>query len=171
LEKTRLDGDFLALLNEYRGAIQRVSRTYTASVGDREELAQEIVFQLWRAFPSFRRESGALTWVYRIALNTAITGLRRRARQPVHVPLYAAVDLPSPPPAVGTDARTEQLYRAIRALGEVERALIMCYLDDLTYRQMAEVLGISESNVGARLSRTKAKLQDLVRGKEEVDGP
>jgi len=171
LEKTRLDGDFLALLNEYRGAIQRVSRTYTASVGDREDLAQEIVFQLWRAFPSFRRESGALTWVYRIALNTAITGLRRRARQPVHVSLDAAVDLPSPSPAVSTGARTEQLYRAIRALGKVERALIMCYLDELTYRQMADVLGISESNVGARLSRTKAKLQDLVRGKEEVDGP
>jgi len=171
LDKARLDGDFLALLNEHRGAIQRVSRTYTASTGDREELVQEIVYQLWRAFPSFRRESGALTWVYRIALNTAISGLRRRARQPVHVPLEAAVGLPLPPLAVGADARAERLYRAIRTLGQVERALIMCYLDDLTYRQMAEVLGMSESNVGARLSRTKSKLQGLVRGMEQVDGP
>lgn len=161
MDKTRLDDNFLALLNDYRGAIHRVSRMYAASAGDREDLVQEIVYQLWRAFPFFRHESGALTWVYRIAINTAISGLRRRTRQPVHVSLGAAADLRWP--AAGADPRTEQLYRAIQALGEVERALIMCYLDDLSYRQMSEVLGISESNVGARLSRTKAKLQHLVR--------
>lgn len=171
MDKTRLDRDFLALLNDFRGAIHRVSRTYAASAGDREDLVQEIVYQLWRPFPSFRRESGALTWVYRIALNTAITGLRRRTRQPVHICLEAAADVPLPPAAAGADARTELLYRAIHALGEVERALVMCYLDDLSYKQMAAVLGISESNVGARLSRTKSRLQDLVRRMEDVDGP
>jgi RNA polymerase sigma-70 factor, ECF subfamily len=166
LDKTRLDGDFLALLNDYRGAIHRVSRTYAASTAEREELVQEVVYQLWRAFPSFRRESAGLTWVYRIALNTAITGLRRRGRQPVQVPLASAVDVPSPPASVASDARTELLYRAVRSLGDIDRALVMCYLDDLSYREIAEVLGISESNVGARLSRTKARLQDLVRGME-----
>ncbi len=165
MDKTRLDGDFLALLNEYRGAIHRVSRTYGASAADREDLVQEIVYQLWRAFPSFRRESAGLTWVYRIALNTAITGLRRRVRQPVQVPIAGAAALPSPP-ASGSDARTETLYRAVRSLGGVDRALVMCYLEDLSYREIADVLGISESNVGARLSRTKTKLQDLVRGME-----
>jgi RNA polymerase sigma-70 factor, ECF subfamily len=163
LDKTRLDGDFLALLNEHRGAIHRVSRTYAASVADREDLVQEIVYQLWRAFPSFRRESSGLTWVYRIALNTAITGLRRRGRQPVQVPIADAAAVPSSPGS-GRDARTEILYQAVRSLGDIDRALVMCYLEDLSYREIADVLGISESNVGARLSRTKAKLQDLVRG-------
>lgn len=88
----------------------------------------------------------------------------------MHVPLEAAAELPSLAPAVGADARMEQLYRAIHALGEVERALIMCYLDDLNYKQMAEVIGISESSVGARLSRTKSKLQGLVKGMEAGDG-
>jgi RNA polymerase sigma-70 factor (ECF subfamily) len=165
LDETRLDGDFLALLTEHRGAIQRVSRTYAVSTGEREDLVQEIVYQLWRAFPSFRRESAGLTWVYRIALNTAITGIRRRVRQPVHVPIADAAAVPSPP-ASGSDARTEILYRAVRSLGDIDRALVMCYLEDLSYREIAEVLGISESNVGARLNRTKAKLQELVRGLE-----
>jgi len=170
MDKTRVDGDFLALLNEHRGAIQRAARLYTASPADREDLIQEIVFQLWRAFPSYRRESAPLTWVYRIALNTAITGLRRRTRQPTHLPLDFAFDVPSSLPSSENEARTALLYRVVRSLGSVERALLMCYLDDLSYKQIASVLGISEANVGARLNRTKAKLQDLVRGMEEFDG-
>jgi RNA polymerase sigma-70 factor (ECF subfamily) len=168
LDQTRLDDDFLALLNEYRGAIYRVCRTYTASVGDREELFQEVVYQLWRALRSYRRESSPMTWVYRVALNTAITALRRRTRRPAHVPLEAALDVHSPPTEASNEGQTELLYRAIRSLSDIERALVTCYLDDLSYRQIADVLGISENNVGVRLNRTKAKLQDLVKGMELV---
>jgi RNA polymerase sigma-70 factor (ECF subfamily) len=166
LDNTRVDSDFLSLLNQYRGAIERVSRMYTSGVSEREELVQEIVYQLWRALPSYRRESAPLTWVYRIAINSAITGLRRRARRPTHVSLEAAADIASPPTAVGNDPQADLLYRAIRRLGDVDRALVMCYLDDLSYREIADVLGLSETNVGARLSRTKARLQNLVRSME-----
>jgi len=76
-----LDGEFLRLLNQYRGAVHRVCRTY-ADRAEGEEFFQEVVYQLWRAFPSYRREAAPLTWVYRIALNAAITALRRRARRP-----------------------------------------------------------------------------------------
>jgi len=166
LDNSALDGCFLTMLNEHRGAIQRVTRTYTTNLGDREDLVQEIVYQLWRAFPAYRRESKSVTWVYRIALNTAITGVRRRTRRPVHIPLAVDFDVPSPSTPVDSEARTELLFRLIQELGEVERALLMCYLDGLSYREIASVLGISESNVGARLSRTKAKLQDLLKGME-----
>ena len=162
MDTTALDSDFLALLNEHRGAIQRVGRTYAAGPDDREELMQEIVYQLWRAFPSYRREAAAITWVYRIALNTAISALRKRSRRPAHVSLEAAAEVPATDaPAIG-DGRLELLSRAMRRLGAVERALLMCYLDGLTYSQIGDVLGISETNVGARLSRTRAKLQELV---------
>jgi RNA polymerase sigma factor (sigma-70 family) len=161
-----LDGDFLGLLNQYRGAIERASRTYTSSATERDDLVQEIVYQLWRAFPSYRRESAPLTWVYRIAINTAITGLRRRTRQPRQVPLEAAVGVASPPTSAASDPRTELLYQVIRRLGDVDRALVMCYLDRLSYRENPDVLGLSESKVGARLSRTKTKLQELVRSME-----
>lgn len=164
MDNTRVDRAFMALLNQYRGAIERVSRTYSSRAAEREELVQEIVYQLWRAFPSYRKESTPLTWVYRIAINTAITGLRRRARQPVHVPLDAASEVASPP--TSGDSRTEVLYRAIRRLGDVDRALVMCYLDDLSYREIADVLGLSEANVGARLSRTRTRLQELIRSVE-----
>jgi len=128
----RPDADFLALLNKYRGAIQRVSRMYALNGSDREDLVQEIVYQLWRSFPSFRREAVPMTWVYRIALNTAITGLRRRSRQPVHVPIDAAVGVPSQSASAGFDSRIDLLYRAISSLRDVDRALVMCYLDGLS---------------------------------------
>jgi RNA polymerase sigma-70 factor, ECF subfamily len=166
VDNPRVDGDFLALLNTYRGAIERVSRTYTSGATEREDLVQEIVYQLWRAFPSYRMESAPLTWVYRIAINTVITGLRRRARQPVHVPLEAAGDMASPEVSAASDSRTELLYRVVRRLSDVDRALVTCYLDDLSYREIADVLGLSETNVGARLSRAKTKLQELARSME-----
>jgi RNA polymerase sigma-70 factor (ECF subfamily) len=162
LDNARLDGDFLALLNEYRGAVHRVCRNYANGVDDREELLQEIVYQLWRAFPSYRREAAPITWIYRIALNTAITAIRRRTRRPPHVPLEGAPE-PSAPSAGSDSGQVELLYRAMRRLGDVERALLVCYLDGLSYREIGDVLGISETNVGARLSRTRARLQELVK--------
>jgi RNA polymerase sigma-70 factor (ECF subfamily) len=165
MDSRRVDGDFLALLNQYRGALERIARTYSSSATEREDLVQETVYQLWRAFPSYRRESAPLTWLYRIAINTAITGLRRRTRQPQHVALESAVDLGVPPASVG-DPRLELLNRAIQQLRDVDRALVMCYLEDLSYKEIADVLGLSESNVGARLSRAKTKLQALVRSME-----
>jgi RNA polymerase sigma-70 factor (ECF subfamily) len=163
LDKTPVDSDFMELVNQYRGVVHRVCRTYAAGAEDREELVQETVFQLWRAFPSYRREAAPITWIYRIALNTAITALRRRTRRPAHVSLEAATDLPAPLPSASGEGQVDLLYRAIHRLGEVERALVMCYLDGLSYKQIGEVLGLSETNVGARLSRTRSRLQELVR--------
>jgi RNA polymerase sigma factor (sigma-70 family) len=163
LDSARLDGDFLALLNEHRGALHRVCRNYANGIDDREELLQEIVYQLWRAFPSYRREAAPITWIYRIALNTAITAIRRRTRRPPHVPLEAAPEPASAPTAGSDSAQLELLYRAMRKLGEVERGLLVCYLDGLSYREIGDVLGLSETNVGARLSRTRARLQELVK--------
>jgi RNA polymerase sigma-70 factor (ECF subfamily) len=156
---------FLALVNAHRAVVNRVCRAYTATPGDREELFQEIVHQLWRSYPSFRGESTPVTWVYRVALNTSITAVRRRTRRPAHVPLESTAE-PVSRETGGEDARLALLYRAIRQLDDVERALIMCYLDDLSYKRIAEVLGISESNVGAKLNRTRAKLRDLVKRME-----
>jgi RNA polymerase sigma-70 factor, ECF subfamily len=155
---------FLALLNQYQGAIRRVCWTYAAASEDREEIFQEIVYQLWRSFPSFRGRSAPLTWIYRVALNTAITAMRRRGRRPAQVSLEPSHERSSNGPRV--DERTsqiERLYRAIRQLDTVDRALVMCYLDDMSYKRIGEVLGLSEANVGTRLNRAKARLQAIVR--------
>src|SRR4029453_11061170 len=78
---------FLALINQHQGVIRRVCRSYAPAPKDREEIFQEIIYQLWRSFPSYRGESAPMTWIYRVALNTAITALRRETRRPVHVAL------------------------------------------------------------------------------------
>jgi RNA polymerase sigma-70 factor, ECF subfamily len=156
--------DFLGIVNEHRGAIHRLARTYAHSEEDRAELFQEIVYQLWRAQPAFRREASALTWVYRIALNTAITFLRRQGRRPKHVDLAQSRELAAPERTV--DARAELLHAAIRKLGDIDRAVVMCYLDGLSYEQIGEVLGMSATNIGARLSRARARLRDLIKDLE-----
>jgi RNA polymerase sigma-70 factor (ECF subfamily) len=152
---------FLDLLNTHQHAVRRIARAYAGSPADRQDLFQEIVYQLWRAYPSYRGEASAFTWLYRVALNTAITSMRRRTRGPAVVPLESADERWT----AAVEARTPEaarLHRAIRELGDVDRALIMCYLDDLSYREIAAVLGLSENNVGVRLTRIKAKLQRLV---------
>jgi RNA polymerase sigma factor (sigma-70 family) len=152
---------FLSLLNEHQALIHRIARAYADSGADRQDLFQDIVCQLWRAYPAFRRESGVVTWMYRVALNTAITNLRRRSRTPVQLPIEAAGE-PAAPAEESDDASLAALHRAIRDLGDIDRALVMCYLDDLSYSRIAEILGMSESNVGARLTRVRAKLQALL---------
>ena len=151
---------FLALLNAHLGVIHRISRTYATGFVDRQDLFQEIVYQLWRSYPSYRSESGPITWLYRVALNTALTALRRRARRPKLLPLEAAPE-PAAPQAHAQDPEIAALHRAIGRLEEIERALVMCYLEDLSYARIGEILGISESNVGARLTRIRTKLRDL----------
>ena len=164
-DQTARQRTFLELLNAHLGIVHRVSRAYAAgSTADQQDLFQEIVYQLWRSYPTYRGASSPVTWVYRVALNTAITSVRKRARRPAHVPLEDSEPVASTPP--GERPEVAQLYRAIQQLSDVERALVMCYLDDLSYSRIAEVLGLSETNVGVRLTRVKAKLQRLVAGSE-----
>lgn len=152
---------FLALLNAHRGLIHRIAQAYATQSMDRQDLFQEMVYQLWRSYPGYRRESSPITWLYRVALNTALTAVRRRARRPRLVPMEAAPE-PAAPPAHAPDPEAAALHRAIDRLEEIERALLMCYLEDLSYARIGEILGISESNVGVRLTRVKTKLRGLV---------
>jgi RNA polymerase sigma-70 factor, ECF subfamily len=160
--ESRLEEPFLALLNAHLGVIHRISRTYATGSVDRQDLFQEIVYQLWRSFPRYRRESSPITWLYRVALNTALTAARRRARRPRLVPLEAAPEPAAPPADAHHDPEAAALHRAIGRLEKIERALLMCYLEDLSYARIGEILGISESNVGVRLTRLRTKLRELV---------
>lgn len=152
---------FLTLLNAHQALVHRIARAYATSDADRQDLFQDIICQLWRSYPTFRRESGVVTWMYRVALNTAITSLRRRSRRPAQLPIEAAGE-PVAPPEPSGEGSVAALHRAIRELNDIDRALVMCYLDDLSYARIGEVLGMSESNVGARLTRVRAKLQALL---------
>ena len=164
MKSSSLESAFVELVNAHRAAIHRVARMYARSPDDRAELFQEVVYQLWRAYPDFRRESREVTWVYRIALNTAITSLRRLGRRPEHVTLDDS-RMAAGGDQTG-DPRIEVLRAAIRQLSEVDRAVVMCYLDGLSYDETGDALGISATNVGARPSRARMRLRELVNGRE-----
>ena len=151
-----LEESFLAILNEHRGIIKRVCSLYGTDA-DRQDLFQEIVYQLWRSYASFKGHSKGSTWVYRVALNTALSCLRKRYGRPDPVPLADAAGVAAH--AVEVDDRHKVVQDAIRDLNAVERAIVTLWLDDVAYKDIADILGISETNAGVKLNRIKRKLQ------------
>ncbi len=158
--------EFLQQLDQHRLLIHKVCNLYGHTLSDREDLFQEIVVQLWNAYPRFRGESKLSTWLYRIALNTAISGLRKKKTnvssiQPEELPTeiqYEAYNIES-------EIQLGQMYAAIRKLSEIERALIMLYLEDKSYDEMEDVLGINQNNLRVKMNRIKEKLRKLINQK------
>ena len=156
-------------LAEHGAAVVKVARAYTFNSEDCQDLAQEILLQAWTSLPSFAGKAQAATWFYRVALNTAMKWQRkdkpRRARQKPLLEVQAvATDLPNGESQVQDRDTVEQLCKAINQLPKTDAALVLLYLDELSYREMAEVLGISESNIGVKLNRAKKALAELMKG-------
>jgi RNA polymerase sigma-70 factor (ECF subfamily) len=165
---------FKSWLTEHGGAVLKVARAYTFTTEDCQDLVQEILLQVWRSLPQFQGRASPSTWFYRVALNTALGWRRKERRRRLRQqPILRVEDLP----VAGLDSAqqtaqrevVERLYVAIRRLPKTDAALVLLYLDGFSYRQMAEVLGISESNVGVKLNRAKKALGALM--KEEPHGP
>lgn len=160
---------FMDWLGEHSSSVMKVARAYTLTSEECQDLAQEILLQAWRSLPNFEGKASAATWFYRVALHTAMNWHRndntRRSRQQPFVEVQALVTSESDS-AEQTQHRdtVEQLYKAIHQLPKTDAALVLLYLDELSYREMAEVLGISESNVGVKLNRAKKSLSALMNG-------
>lgn len=154
------DGGFEPLLERHRGIVFKIANGYATHPADREDLVQEIAAQLWRAWPAYDPARRFSTWMYRIALNVAISHLRaRQQRERHHVTLDEQVHgLAAPEP--GDDARLLALQRCIAALDPMSRALLLLYLDERSQREIAEILGITETNVSTRISRLKQRIRD-----------
>ena len=157
--------DFVALLQAHQALIRRVSRLYCSDPDDRQDLFQEIVLQLWRAYPRYeaRPEAKLSTWLYRIALNVAISNLRQRTRRPAPVGLDDEALAVAQAPDAGPDADDRAtLYRAIARLSEVDKAFVLLYLEDRPYDEMADILGITQNNVRVKMHRVQEKLRSLL---------
>jgi len=153
---------FLEIVRRHERLIGKLALLYAVSPEDRKDLSQEILFQLWRSYGSFKGESSWSTWIYRVALNTAITSFRRSRNFPEHDELKEGIPVESRSHEdLELHERTQLLYRAIRSLNKADRALITLYLEDLSYREIAEILGISEDNAGVRLNRIKKRLRSF----------
>lgn len=152
------------LLQQHRGIVFKVANAYARSAEDRDDLVQEIAVQLWRAWPGYDPARKFSTWMYRIALNVAISFLRSDGRRRRHaVPLDEAVHDMADDNGIDHDTASQLrvLHRFIATLEPLNRALLL-YLDERSTREMAEVLGISESNVTTKISRLKQRIRDHV---------
>lgn len=156
---------FAALIDQHRGIVLKVAHGYCRDPEDRRDLLQDISVQAWRAFPAFDPAlSRFSTWLYRIALNVAISQVRRsQLRQQHHASLddEAMVSLPDPAAREPdeTDAGIRALYTVIDRLDPLNRALMLLYLDERSHREIAEILGISESNVATKLHRLRQRIR------------
>ena len=162
-----LESAFLQLVDANRQRILKVCRVYARGQQDGEDLYQEILFQIWRGLPNLKQNAFAHTWVYRVALNSAISFVRRNKaqRRPEttdHDHLIEHADRRNPPRDALGDSRVEALYEAIANLNVYERAVIALYLEDMSYEQIAQVMGISANHVGVMLHRSKARLSAMM---------
>ena len=159
---------FRQWLSEHQGLMFRVVRAYAVGPEQQAELLQDVLVQLWSSIPAFRGDCRLSTWVYKVALNTALATRRaERKRKQRYRPLVEVderIDPGAGPDGQGVAAAVERLYVAIRQLPEADRSLVLLHLDGLSYREMADVLGISENNVGVRLNRVRRKLGELLNG-------
>jgi RNA polymerase sigma-70 factor (ECF subfamily) len=159
---------FLELVTENRNKILRVCRVYAWNSADQDDLYQEIVSQIWRGLPGLKEKQFANTWLYRVAINTAISFVRKRASRCdrvvhfEHAALTRAIETRQAPEE-STDDRIAELYTAIYKLDSLEKALITLFLEDFTYEQIAEATGINANNVGVMLHRAKKKLSGLMK--------
>jgi RNA polymerase sigma factor (sigma-70 family) len=159
---------FEALLREHRKIVLKVAALYMRDAEDRGDLEQEICVQLWRSFGSYDAQRAKFsTWMYRVALNVAISQVRRRRRMPldridplneVHVATIATSE--SSPEEEG---HFTELYEFVRQLDGINRALVLLYLEDRRYEEIAEILGISETNVSTKISRIKQRLRERIK--------
>lgn len=154
---------FVELLDQHAGIIRKAAAGYSSSVADRHDLMQEITLQLWKAWPRYSPERPFSTWMYRIALNVAISFLRKNTRpgrqtvplEELEFEIAAASDVDPE-----MDERTVLLQKVIATFDPLNRALLLLFLDDRSYREIAEVLSITETNVATKLSRLKQRLRD-----------
>ncbi|RYY56841.1 MAG: sigma-70 family RNA polymerase sigma factor [Chitinophagaceae bacterium] len=153
---------FLELISQHQGIIHKICRVHRDSREEREDLFQEIVYQLWKSAPSFESRSAFSTWLYRVSLTTAIAVFRKKRPEIIYTPvLPERLELPTEPSEQG-----ELLLQVLKTLNDADKAIITLHLEALSYQEIAEITGISESNVGVRLNRIKKKIQQQLKLKQ-----
>ena len=164
MEEKQLKIQFAQVISQNQGILHKVSSLYCNDAEEKKDLFQEILYQLWRSYPSFRQESKISTWIYRVALNTAITFLRKQKSRPEKNSL--AEKFPEVQDENEQEMHERQfnmMYKSIEKLERVEKAIIMLYLEGSSYEEIAEIIGITSNHVGVKLNRVKIKLKSLIK--------
>lgn len=155
-----MEKEFVKIVSENQGIIHKVCSIYCDSEEDRRDLFQEILVQLWKSYSSFRSESKFSTWMYRVALNTAITSFKKGKRQPDQNNLsYENIQIADENYDNETEEQIRMLHKAIGHLTGVEKSIILLYLEDKSYEDIADITGITQNYVRVKMNRIKKKLK------------
>jgi RNA polymerase sigma-70 factor (ECF subfamily) len=148
---------FEGWLSQYKGLFFKIVRAYAVTAMDQDDLFQEIAVQVWSSIPSFRGESSAATWIYRVAINSAIKWVQKERKHPPAGEIDGIQHILLDKGMV-VDERLAWLYEEIHQLNEIDRSIALLLLDGFSYKEMAAMLGITESNVGVKINRIKKQL-------------
>jgi len=150
---------FIEMIRNNERIIYKVCSFYVSDEFPIADLYQEVVCNLWSAYPKFRNECSVSTWIYRIALNTCITGMRKDMRRPKGTPVSMLQDAVSEPETLSEQIR--EMYHYIHQLKTMERAIVLLYLEEKSYQEIADITGLTVSNVATKLKRSKEKLKQM----------
>jgi RNA polymerase sigma-70 factor (ECF subfamily) len=151
--------EFTKLIKENKGIIYKICSSYCADKDDRDDLAQEIIYNLWKSFDSFNANLKFSTWMYRIALNVAISFYRREKKIKNHNEISEGLIVFEENIEEETESKLTLLQEFINELKEIDKAIILLYLDDKSHREIAEITGFTETNVATKINRIKEKLR------------
>ncbi|KAF0238471.1 MAG: sigma-70 family RNA polymerase sigma [Prolixibacteraceae bacterium] len=158
-----MEKEFLQIIKKNQGIIHKVCNIYCDDQDDRDDLFQEIVAQLWKSFPSFREESKFTTWMYKVALNTAITTFKKTKRRPDQNRLtYENFQVKDENYDTETEEEIKNLHRAVAQLTGVEKSIVLLFLENNKYEEIAEITGITQNYVRVKMNRIKKKLKKFM---------
>lgn len=163
-----MEKEFIQIIQKNQGIIHKVCNIYCDDHEDRNDLFQEIVAQLWKSYPSFQNKSKFSTWMYRVALNTAITSFKKTKRRPDQSKLtYENFQIESEDYDTEMEENIKHLHRAVAKLTGVEKSIVLLYLENKKYEEIAEITGITQNYVRVKMNRIKKKLKKLMASEEE----
>jgi len=159
MNDSNLEKAFIELVQQNERLIYKVCSFYVSDEFPMTDLYQEVIYNLWRSFPKFRNESSLSTWMYRVALNTCISGIRKELKRPKHIPIAGLEEYLIEPESMEENIR--EMYKLIHQLKTLERAIILLYLEEKSYQEIADITGLTINNVATKLKRIKEKLKKM----------
>ncbi len=151
--------EFLEILSNYQGILHKVNLIYFRNKSDREDNFQEIIYQLWKSFPGLQKKSSIGSWIYAVSINTSITKIKKGLHIEYRENLPDTIDSTDIIEDISSNETSQILLKAIYNLNEIDRPIVLLYLEEKSYDEISEIIGISKSNVGVRISRAKELLK------------
>jgi RNA polymerase sigma-70 factor (ECF subfamily) len=154
-----LKDEFLEILSNYQGILHKVNLIYFRNASEREDNFQEIIYQLWKSYPDLRNKDSIGSWIYAVSINTSISRLKKKERIEYREELPESMDPSDIEEATTRENDFRLLLQAISKLNKIDKSIMLLYLEEKSYNEIAEILGISKSNVGVRINRAKELLK------------